>query len=293
MPQSRVYLFQGNCLVVPESMNDDEALDGVVRELADRAFGSLDYYTVPPISLPEDSINQLPPCFLLRDDAALPPLWRSLLVRQLISVMAGNAKNDLADQLLRCYHIIQWRNDSVYCGSCGERNGDSPDELARLCPRCGRLEFPRIAPAVIVLITDGEDRALLAHNKKFKNKVYSLIAGFVEAGESLEAAARREIKEELGIDIEDLRYVKSQDWPFPNSLMIGFTARYSGGEIKPDGKEIIDARWFTRETIRQSIAGKYSGEYDSKENCFIPELPGPGAISRYIIDKWMNAKGSG
>ena len=283
MPHSRVYLFQGNNLVVPESMKDDEAPEGVVRETADSAFGSLDYYAVPPISSGGDSIVRPLCCFLLKDDVPLPPLWRGLLVRQLITTMTGNSMEGRIEQLLRSFHIIQWRNESAFCGSCGEKNGDSPDELARLCPRCGRTEYPRIAPAVIVLITDGKDRVLLAHNKKFKNKVYSLIAGFSEAGESLEGTICREIKEELDIEVNDIKYVKSQSWPFPNSVMIGFTARYAGGEIKPDGAEIIDAQWFTRETIRQSTLLLHNAD----DNCFIPELPGIGSISRYLIDRWL------
>ena len=289
MFQSRVYLFQANCLVIPESMNNDDASGGVLIEIADKAFGSLDYYAVPPIGLCKGQPVQ---CYLLKDDCPLPPLWRTVPVRQFVPVVAttGNSAANCTRQLLRCYHIVLWRRESAYCGSCGEKNGDSPEELARLCPRCGRLEYPRITPAVIVLITDDNDRAILAHNKKFKNNVYSLIAGFAEAGESLEAAASREIKEELDIDVKDICYVKSQSWPFPNSIMIGFTARYAGGEIKPDGTEIIDARWFTCETIRKSMKGNFSGTQNADDNCFIPELPGPGAISRYIIDKWMQGE---
>jgi NAD+ diphosphatase len=111
----------------------------------------------------------------------------------------------------------------------------------------------------------------LAHNVKFKDNLYSLIAGFNEAGESLEATVVREIREEVGIEVTGVRYVTSQPWPFPNSLMVGFFARYAGGELKPDGKEITDARWFTREEMR-------SGEI---------ELPGRGAVSRYIIESWL------
>ena len=277
MPQSRVYIFRGNCLLVPEPMQDHEALDGVDRETAGSAFGDLNYYAVPAAGLSPQASGDSPLCALLADDVTVPSRWRPLLVRQLLSVLAESPEGGNAGQLLRCYHIIQWRNDSVFCGSCGERNGDSKDELARLCPRCGRIEYPRISPAVIVLIIDDNDRILLAHNDKFKKNMYSLIAGFAEAGESLEAAINREIKEELDIDVTDIRYVKSQSWPFPNSLMIGFTARYTGGEIKPDGREISDARWFTRETIRQCAGG----------DSLFPELPMSGAISRLIINKWL------
>jgi NAD+ diphosphatase len=176
-----------------------------------------------------------------------------------------------AGRLFRAYHVLQWRRESAFCGSCGAPNGDAPLELARLCPKCGRLEFPRIAPAVIVFVTRDDGRGLLAHNVKFKNKVYSLIAGFNEAGESLEATVVREVREEVGIEVAGVRYVTSQPWPFPNSLMVGFLAKYAGGELKPDGKEITDARWLTRKEM-------YSGEI---------ELPGRGAVSRYIIESWL------
>jgi NAD+ diphosphatase len=254
----RVYLFQGNFLVIPESIDDEEAINGVDRDMADQAFGLLPYYAVPSLALDEQPMWG----FLLSDDRPLPPGWRALPVRQALLIPG-------AERILRLFHILQWRDCSVYCGSCGGRNGDSPEELARLCPSCGRIEYPRIAPAVIVLITNDSGDALLAHNSKFKDRMYSLIAGFAEPGESLEDAARREIKEEINIEVDELCYIKSQSWPFPDSLMIGFSARYAGGELKPDGVEILDARWFTRETIREI------------------ELPGPGSVSRYIINRWL------
>jgi NAD+ diphosphatase len=172
--------------------------------------------------------------------------------------------------LFRAYHVLQWRQESAFCGRCGSPNGDLPGENARLCPKCGHLEFPRIAPAVIVLVIRGR-RGLLAHNVKFKDNLYSLIAGFNEAGESLEATVVREVREEVGIEVTGLRYVTSQPWPFPNSLMVGFLARYAGGDLKPDGKEITYARWVAREEL-------HSGEI---------ELPGMGAVSRYIIESWL------
>ncbi|MDR2701508.1 MAG: NAD(+) diphosphatase [Spirochaetaceae bacterium] len=278
MAGTKVYLFQGDDLVIPESMGDDEVLGGVDRYAADSAFGKPEYYAVPPAGVSERFAEGPLTACLLGGGAPLPPLWRRLPVRRILSFLAadgelpgsGSVNSRGSGQLLRAYHILQWRNDSAYCGSCGEKNGDSPDELARLCPRCGRIEYPRIAPAVIILVTDDVGRALLAHNRKFKDDLYSLIAGFAEAGESLEAAVRRELKEEAAIEVTDIRYVTSQSWPFPNSLMAGFTARYAGGELKPDGVEILDARWFTRESA-------------------LPELPAPGSVSRYIIDRWLGA----
>jgi NAD+ diphosphatase len=169
--------------------------------------------------------------------------------------------------MLRAYHIAQWRQDSAFCGSCGTKNTDAPDELARLCPACGRREYPRISPAIITIILNDDGRALLAHNKKFADKVYSLVAGFNEAGESLEATVAREIREEVGLEVKDITYIASQPWPFPNSLMLGFTARYAGGAIHPDGIEIEDAKWFTRDDL--------------------PNLPGNGSVSRYLINGWI------
>jgi NAD+ diphosphatase len=130
------------------------------------------------------------------------------------------------------------------------------------------VEYPRICPAVIVLITNDAGETLLAHNAHFAPGVYGLIAGFVEAGENLEAAAAREIREEAGIEVCDIRYLLSQSWPFPNSLMIGFSARYASGTVKPDGVEIEDAQWFSRDTL--------------------PAFPGPGSISKYLIEQWKN-----
>jgi NAD+ diphosphatase len=187
--------------------------------------------------------------------------------------MAGNGPLDGrgdSGRMLRAYHILQWRKDSAFCGACGSVNGDAPEELARLCPVCGRLEFPRISPAIIVLVIRDDGRVLLAHNKKFNNNVYSLIAGFTEAGENLETTVAREVEEEVGLQVRDTRYAGSQPWPFPNSLMIGFTTRYAGGGIRPDGEEIVDARWFGRDSL--------------------PELPGKGSVSRYIIDRWIEGK---
>jgi len=160
------------------------------------------------------------------------------------------------------------RQESRFCGSCGARNTWASDELARLCPACGRLEYPRIAPAVITFITNDEDKALLAHNSKFTPGIYSLIAGFAEPGENLETAVAREIREEVNIEVRDIRYRLSQPWPFPNSLMAGFSARYASGTIRPDGVEIEDAQWFSRDNL--------------------PMLPSHGSVSRCLIEQWMN-----
>ncbi|MDR1128729.1 MAG: NAD(+) diphosphatase [Treponema sp.] len=203
-------------------------------------------------------------------DAPLPPRWKRAPIRQYLPRLIAGEKPGPANRLLRAYHIMQWKKDSAFCGSCGRPNADSPSELARRCPSCGRVEFPRISPAIIVIITNGEGKALLAHNRNFEAGLYSLIAGFTEAGESLEATVERETREEAGIGIKDIRYIASQPWPFPTSLMLGFAARYRSGVLKADGVEIEDARWFGRDAL--------------------PRLPGNGSVARYLIGQWLDGK---
>jgi NAD+ diphosphatase len=123
---------------------------------------------------------------------------------------------------------------------------------------------------VITIIINDKNEALLAHNRKFAGGIYSLIAGFNEAGESLEATVAREIREEVGLEVKEIRYIASQPWPFPNSLMLGFAARHASGEIRPDGEEIVDARWFKADRL--------------------PDLPGFGSVSRYLINRWIEGK---
>ncbi|MCL2759362.1 MAG: NAD(+) diphosphatase, partial [Treponema sp.] len=172
------------------------------------------------------------------------------------------------DSILRACHIAQWRRDSRFCGTCGAENSDVAAQAQRICPKCGRTEFPRICPAVIVVITDSDNRILLAHNKRFRAGVYSHISGFNEAGETLEETVVREIREEINIEVNNIEYVTSQAWPFPNSLMLGFKAQHLSGVIRPDGDEIEDANWFTKDNL--------------------PELPGEGSLSRFLINCWLN-----
>jgi NAD+ diphosphatase len=273
---SEAYVFQGNNLVLPDTRDNTAALNTLSRDLIFNIFGgpekwpSSGYYEIPRI----DDGKGLIAGFMLEKDAPLPVGWRSVPLRQTLSAAVRGMVSSGSPEgiLFRAYHIMQWRRESAYCGSCGSPNGDSLTELARQCPVCGRLEFPRISPAIIVLVTNDRDEALLAHNANFIDGVYSLIAGFVEAGENLESTIIREIREEVNIEVDRVRYAASQPWPFPNSLMLGFTAHYAGGELKPDGKEILDAKWFTRDTL--------------------PNLPGYGSIARFIINRWLEGNSS-
>jgi NAD+ diphosphatase len=197
-------------------------------------------------------------------ETALQKNWKSIPVRQALTIVS----QDCLGRMLRSSHIAKWRKESRFCGSCGSKNTEISDNAQRTCPNCGRIEFPRICPAVITVITDEQNSILLAHNKNFKANLYSHISGFNEPGESLEETVAREIHEEINIDVKDIVYIKSQAWPFPNSLMVGFKARYSSGTIKPHGVEISDARWFTKDNL--------------------PELPAEGSISRFLINSWLN-----
>jgi NAD+ diphosphatase len=268
----KAYIYQGNSLIVPPDTPDSRIHEEVGRELTDAAFNGvfndIDSFIVPSVDGSGDIMGITLP------EGELPPGWKAIPLRQAMNIITGG---NMADgigpigRIMRSYHIGLWRRDSRFCGSCGGKNRDADsEEVARQCSVCGRMEFPRIAPAVITLITNDRGEALLAHNKKFVSKVYSLIAGFNEAGESLEATVAREIKEEVNLDVKDIRYICSQPWPFPNSLMLGFTARYNGGELRPDGIEIEDARWF------------------SKDN--LPDIPGHGSVSRYLIGLWVDGK---
>jgi NAD+ diphosphatase len=201
---------------------------------------------------------------LLPDNTPLPENYCCVPLRSLIHGFSYN-------RALRMYHLAQWHEESRYCGSCGHCNADAAGgEFARVCPHCGRKEFPRISPAILVLIKNAKDEALLAHNNNFKDNVYSLIAGFMEAGENLENTVAREVREEVGLEVDGITFVTSQSWPFPNSLMAGFEAQYKSGIIHCDKKEIASAKWFSRDDL--------------------PELPGKGSVSRFIIDNWLNEK---
>ena len=167
----------------------------------------------------------------------------------------------------RAFQIVNWDRTHRYCGRCGSNTVRSDVERARKCPDCGLLSFPRVTPAVITLVERGRE-FLLARNARFPRGRYSIIAGFVETGETLEQAVAREIREEVGIEVKNIRYFGSQPWPFPHSLMIGFTAQHASGEIRIDEDEIADAGWYTADNL--------------------PDLPDGISISRKIIDSFLD-----
>jgi NAD+ diphosphatase len=160
----------------------------------------------------------------------------------------------------RANQLLYWEKTHRFCSACGCRIEDKADEHAKVCPECGLINYPRVTPAVIVAVTRDE-RILLARNRQARVPFYSVLAGFVEPSETLEECVLREVREETGITVRNIRYFGSQPWPFPNSLMIGFTAEYAAGEIRIDTDELSDAAWFTRESLPRvppvlSIAGQ-------------------------------------
>jgi NAD+ diphosphatase len=170
----------------------------------------------------------------------------------------------------RAVQIVDWDRTHQFCGRCGTPLRTKTTERAKECPSCGQLHFPRLAPAIIVLV-EREHKLLLARSRHFLPEMYSVLAGFVEPGESLEEAVVREVKEEVGIDVKDIKYFGSQPWPFPHSLMIGFTATYAGGQINLDDSEIEDAGWFTADHL--------------------PQIPGEISIARKLIDWFVGKEG--
>lgn len=163
----------------------------------------------------------------------------------------------------RAVQIVGWDQTHQYCGRCGTPTDTKHEERAKVCPKCGLLSFPRLSPAIIVAVIK-DNQLLLAHNNAFKPNLYSLIAGFVEPGETFEECVMREVQEEVGINVKNIRYFGSQSWPFPHSMMVGFTAEYAGGDITVDGVELQDAGWFTPDKF--------------------PDIPTRGSISRRLID---------
>lgn len=166
----------------------------------------------------------------------------------------------------RAQQVIEWHETHEFCGRCATRMEDHVNDRAKQCPECGLICYPRLSPSIIVLVTRGEEM-LLARNAAWPNGMYSTLAGFVEPGESIEQTVHREVLEEVGLSVDELRYFGSQSWPFPNSLMLGFHARYASGEIVCQDEEIAEAKWFTADNL--------------------PQIPPKTAISGWLIQEFI------
>jgi NAD+ diphosphatase len=188
--------------------------------------------------------------------AALRPLFAAL--GDELFHLAGTAKQ-----------IATWDRDHQFCGRCGSATRTKSDERAKVCTACGHLSFPRLSPAIIVAVTRG-DSLLMAHADRFPPGLFSVIAGFVESGETLEECVAREVREETGIEVKGIRYFGSQSWSFPHSLMLAFTAEHAAGEIAIDGSEVKEAAWFRADSM--------------------PPVPDRASISRRLIDWFVEAR---
>jgi NAD+ diphosphatase len=208
------------------------------------------------------------PCLAcsLPDELGLPDGYRQFTLRDLYGhideshyAIAGYASQ-----------MLLWQQQANFCMVCGRTLQPIPNEWGKRCPNCGYTVYPPVSPCTITLIHDGEN-ILMTHKDGWGPR-YGLVAGFVEPGESLEENVRREVFEETGVQITDIRYWRSQPWPFPHQIMCGFYARYVGGEVKIDANELDDARWFSKSDIRGGT----------------PVIPPPLSIARQLIDEWMS-----
>jgi NAD+ diphosphatase len=192
-------------------------------------------------------------------EAPAPQGWKFEGVRSLF----GTISDSFFSAAARALEIAEWDRTHRFCGTCGSPTARKRGERALECTACGSLSYPRISPAVIVAIVRGKS-ILLARARRFPPNMYSVLAGFVEPGETLEECVAREVKEETGIEVKNIRYFASQPWPFPHSLMVAFTAEYASGEIRVDPEELLDAGWYTADNF--------------------PSLPHPITVARRLIN---------
>ena len=201
-------------------------------------LGLLDEAHAFSVELPADA--EPPPGMAFRDLRAL----------------YGRLEPELHDVASRAVQLVEWDRTHQFCGACGTPTAPSGGERARTCPSCGLSQFPRLSPAIIVSVERG-DEILLGRSKHFPPGIYSVLAGFVEPGESVEDAVRREVHEESGILVDRIRYFGSQPWPYPHSLMLGFQADFAGGEIRLDD-ELEDAAFFRHDEMPRLFPGNVS-----------------------------------
>jgi NAD+ diphosphatase len=258
----RFLAFERRRLVVSRG-GDRPALAALELEsltLAASAPGGIDHFPLGLPDAPDLRVVDLPA------GARLPAGTELVELRGLLAALAERE----ARLAMRALHVVEWGRTNRFCGRCGTRNEELAGELARRCPQCGLTSFPRISPAVIMLVRRGE-RVLLGRGNHLPPGLFSTLAGFVEPGETLEEAVCREVREEVGIELGDVRYFGSQPWPFPDSLMVGFTAEHRGGEIRVDPAEIAEAGWFALDTL--------------------PPVPPSFSIARSLIDAWVVERG--
>ena len=247
---SLVFAFSGARLLIAGS--EHKPMVPLAGELACQAIAGTRHYLGRL-----DGVDCV--AIVLPDDVRVPSGYALAGLRSLFLQLS----EPLLAVAARAFQVVEWDRTHRYCGRCGTPTRDRDGERAKQCPACGYVAYPRISPAMMVLVTR-EREVLLARANRFPGAMYSALAGFVEAGESIEDCVHREVREEVGIEVEDLQYFASQSWSFPHSLMIAYTAHYARGELSPDPSEIVDVRWFDVDAL--------------------PDLPNRVSIARRLID---------
>ena len=194
---------------------------------------------------------------LLENGAPAPNGWKWVPIRELF------AQNHIKiNSLSRGLALLNWRKRSRFCGKCGNQLHDSTDETAKVCLSCGSVYYPTISPAMIVLVQK-DDKILLARHKQRNTDVFTCLAGYVEAGETIEDCVSREVQEEAGIEITNIRYAGSQSWPYPDQIMLAYYADWKSGDLVPEANEISELKWFSRDKL--------------------PSIPQPGSMAYRLI----------
>ncbi len=251
------FVYRQDDLLVREGGGAGEALIPRTRDLDRAGFRAAEAHSLgmlegePAYAARADSASEVPGARF----EGLRPLFAAL--GDELFNLAGMAKQ-----------IVTWDRDHRFCGRCGAPTRTKDNERAKLCSSCGAMAFPRLSPAIIVAVTRGAS-LLMAHADRFPPGLFSVIAGFVEPGETLEECVAREVREETGIEVRAIRYFGSQSWSFPHSLMLAFTAEHASGEIAIDGAEVKEAAWFRADAM--------------------PRVPDRASISRRLID-WFRAE---
>ncbi|KRT36469.1 hydrolase, NUDIX family [Acetomicrobium hydrogeniformans ATCC BAA-1850] len=255
------YIFKGNELVVCHSSAAKLPTTSDIEIISDK------YVNKGVISIGDRDKSETPNEFWaeIPSDVVLPSGMITVGLREVGSLLG----EQIFYRAARAYQLMNWSERYVFCMSCGDRLEPSLVDNCKTCPTCGSVFYPPVSPAVIVAV-EREGKILLARNASFPPKRYSVIAGFVEPGESFEDAVRREVREEVSIEVKDIKYFGSQPWPFPHSIMVGFTAKWASGELEPDGREILDAGWFSPNEM--------------------PDLPPGVSIARKLIDNFRHSR---
>jgi len=248
---AHAFAFRGDRILVYAGPDESYAIP-TLDQLAEAGVAGVRHYL---------GLLGLAPCVAinLADDALEPAGMRYVGLRTLFF----KVPEPLLALAARAFQIVDWDRTHRFCGRCGTPTRDRANERAKECPACGLVAYPRVSPAMMALVTRGRE-ILLARAHRFAPGMYSALAGFVEPGETIEDCVRREVREEVGVEVGELRYFASQSWAFPHSLMIAFTAEYAGGAIRLDDAEIAEARWFPADAL--------------------PYLPPSVSIARRLID---------